>query len=150
MLEWSHAATAAAAAGPGVTGEAKRLPGARATRWVESSEARSAAARSSPSGTSVVLWTHIATRTSPPSSAVAASRTRPSTAPNANGSVMPPAATSASSATGPSSIRRAVPAWRSPAGSRKASVPATGASSAAGSSTSCIRARSNVCGPPAA
>ena len=131
MLTCSHAATAAAAVGPGATGEAKRPPGAWATRCVERSDERSAPARSSPSGTSVVLWTHMATRTRPPSSGVVASRTRPFTSSKANSTVE-----SASTST-----------RRSPLASRKASVPET---VSPGSSTSCIRARSNVCGPPAA
>ena len=116
MFTWSHARTAAAAVGPGATGEAKRPPGACATRCVESSDDRSAAARSSPSGTSVVLWTHIDTRTSPSSSGVVARRTRPCTESKANSTVE-------SACT---STRRATPWWRSPLGSRKASVPETG------------------------
>ncbi len=124
---WSHAATAAAADGPGATGEAKRLPGAAATRCVETSEARSASARSSPSGTGVVLCTHIATRASPSSSGVAARRARPRTASKAKGTVSP-SSTSSSSRAGPSSTRRSTPWWRSPLGSRKATVPETGAS----------------------
>ena len=130
MFTWSHCATAAAAVGPGAIGEAKRPPGAWATRCVERSDDRSAPARSSPSGTSVVLWTHMATRTSPSSSGVVASRTRPCTWSKANSTV-------------PSSTSTLL----SPPSSRNASVPLT---VSPGSSTSCIRARSKVCGEPAA
>ncbi len=150
MFTWSHARTAAAAFGPGATGDAKRLPAACATRCVERSEERRPSARSRPSGTAVVLWTHSATRTRPPSTGVAAMRTRPSTASKANGTVRPSSRISSSSAIGPSSMRRATPWWRSPLGSRNATAPATGAPGADGSSTTCMRARSNVCGPPAA
>ena len=61
-----------------------------------------------------------------------------------------PGPTAQSSAIGPSSTRRSTPWWRSPLGSRNATVPEIGASGPHGSSTTCIRARSNVCGPPAA
>ena len=118
MFAWSHAATAAAAPGPGATGEAKRLPGARATRWVESSEARSAPARSRPPATAVVLCDAQRDAHEPALERGRAIRARPfdGVERERHRQVL---AVSASSASGPSSIRRSTPWWRSPLGSRK-------------------------------
>ncbi len=120
--------TAMAACSGGAIGERNLPPAIRAITCVESSELRSAALRSRPSATSVVLCTLAVMRVIPSNRTWADMRTCPCTHSNSNPVATPSPVQSSASGVAGSSTRRASPWWRSPAGSRKRTVSASVAS----------------------